>query len=32
MWVHAVDQYADIYEEVKPRMETVQVKLPDASS
>ena len=25
MWVHAMDQYADIFEEVKPRMDTVQV-------
>ncbi|CAM9257732.1 unnamed protein product, partial [Hapterophycus canaliculatus] len=25
MWVHAMDQYADIFEEVKPKMDTVQV-------
>ncbi|CAM9656208.1 unnamed protein product [Ascophyllum nodosum] len=25
MWVHAVDQYADTFEEVKPKMDTVQV-------
>lgn len=26
LWVHAMNQYADTYEEVKPRMETVEVK------
>lgn len=26
MWVHAMDQYADIFDEVKPRMDTVQVR------
>ncbi|CAM9781524.1 unnamed protein product [Ectocarpus sp. 12 AP-2014] len=25
MWVHAMDQYGDIFEEVKPRMDTVEV-------
>lgn len=25
MWVHAMDQYADVFEAVKPRMDTVQV-------
>lgn len=25
MWVHAMDQYADIFEKVKPRMDTVEV-------
>lgn len=26
MWVHAMDQYADIFEEVKPRMDKVEVR------
>lgn len=25
MWVHAMDQYASIFEQVKPRMDTVKV-------
>lgn len=29
MWVHAMDQYGDIYEEVKPRMATVEVCVAD---
>ncbi|CAM9197261.1 unnamed protein product [Discosporangium mesarthrocarpum] len=35
MWVHAMDQYADVYEEVKPKMETVKVlnkELEDANN
>lgn len=29
MWVHAMDQYADIFEGVKPRMDTVEVFDPE---
>lgn len=29
MWVHAMDQYGDIFEEVKPRMDTVEVCIAD---
>ncbi|CAM9185724.1 unnamed protein product, partial [Choristocarpus tenellus] len=35
MWVHAMDQYADVYEEVKPKIDTVKVlnqELQDANA
>lgn len=35
MWVHAMDQYADIFEGVKPKMDTVEVlnkELEDANT